>query len=137
MKLGADEIFYLNALNSISGANARDCVVQGNTVSFIVRPGELGRAIGKNALNIEQLKKRLKKNIEIFEYSENAGDFFKKAFYNIEFKKIDSVEEKGKKALVVAVDAENRSKMLNNSGKIKRIKEIAKRNYGIEEIKIR
>ncbi|MDD5162879.1 MAG: NusA-like transcription termination signal-binding factor [Candidatus ainarchaeum sp.] len=137
MKLGADEIFYLNALNSISGANARDCVVQGNTVSFIVRPGELGRAIGKNALNIEQLKKRLKKNIEIFEYSENAGEFLKKAFYNIEFKKIDSVEEQGKKALVVAVDAENRSKMLNNSGKIKRIKEIAKRNYGIEEIKIR
>jgi N utilization substance protein A len=137
MKLGADEIFYLNALNSVSGANARDCVIQGNTVSFIVKPDELGKAIGKNALNINQLKKRLKKNIEIFEYSKSANDFFKKAFYNIEFKKIDSLEEHGKKILIIGVDAENRSKMLNNSGKIKRIKEIAKRDYGIEEIKIR
>ncbi|MDD5148759.1 MAG: NusA-like transcription termination signal-binding factor [Candidatus ainarchaeum sp.] len=137
MKLGADEIFYLNALNSVSGANARDCVVQGNTASFLVRPAELGMAIGKNAVNINKLKKKLGKNIEIFEYSENANDFFKKAFYNIRFKSVDSAEEHGKKILAVSVDAENRSKMLNNSGKIKRIKEIAKRNYNIEEIKIR
>ena len=137
MKLGAEEIFYLNALNSVSGANARDCVVQGNTISFIVRPAELGMAIGKNAVNINKLKKKLGKNIEIFEYYENLGDFLIKAFYNIQFRTVDVWEEQGKKVLTVSVDAENRSKILNNSGKIKRIKEIAKRNYDIEEIKIR
>lgn len=137
MKLKAEEIFYLNELNSVSGANARDCIIQGNTITYLVKPSELGKAIGKKATNVNNLKKKLKKNIEILEYNENPAEFVKKAFYNIKFNEINSKEEEGKKTVFVSADAENKSKILNNTAKIKRIKEIAKRNFGIDEIKIR
>lgn len=137
MRLGTEEIFYLNALNTVSGANARDCIIQGNTISFLVRTEEIGKAIGKNASNLEKLQKKLRKKIEIFEYSANPEEFVKKAFFNIRFNAIETKEEEGKKTVFVSVDAENKSKILNNSSKIKRIKEIAKRNYNIEEIRIK
>ena len=137
MRLGTEEIFYLNALTTVSGANARDCIIQGNTISFLVRTEEIGKAIGKNALNIENLQKQLRKKVEIFEYSANAEEFVKKAFFNIRFNSIEIKEGEGKKTVFVSLDAENKSRMLNNSSKIKRIKEIAKRNYNIEEIRIK
>ncbi|MBN1941564.1 MAG: NusA-like transcription termination signal-binding factor [Candidatus Diapherotrites archaeon] len=137
MRLGAEEIFYLNELSSVSGANARDCVVLGDTITFVVKAENMGKAIGKNALNIQKLSKKLKKKVEILPFCGTPEEFVKKAFYNITFKNVEQNTDNGKKVVFVSLDAENKSKMLNNSQKLKRIKKIAERNYGIEEIRIR
>jgi len=137
MRLTSEDIFYLNALNSASGANGRDCVVQGNVIAFLVKKDELGRAIGKNAEAVKKLRATLKKNVEIFEHCDDAKEFIKSALYDANVKAVEIVEKQGKKQALVSVDPENKRKLLNSLPRIKRIKALLERNYKIEDIKIR
>lgn len=137
MKLGSDEIFYINAFNSISGAIAKDVVVQGNSAAFLVKQEDIGKAIGKNACNVKALKKKLNKNIEIIEYREHLQEFLKRALYNVKVKEVEVLERDNKKSVFVSLESDEKRKLLDNLGRFKRIKEIAKRNYGIDELRIK
>jgi len=137
MKLNSDEIFYINALHRISGAHAKDCLIKNGVISFLVKKKDVGKAIGKNAVNIKNLSKKTKKHIEILEYFDDVVPFIKKSFYKIKTQGIAKAEDNGKKTVVVSLDSENRKKLLGNIGRLKRIKELAKRHYKVDDIKIR
>ena len=137
MRLTSDEIFYLNTLNSVSGANARDCVLQGNVIAFLVKKDDLGRAIGKNAECVKALGKRIGRNVEILEYCDGAPEFIKKALYNIKVNEIKISEKNGKNYALLSLDGENKRKLQNASSRMKRIRALAQRDYKIEGIKIR
>lgn len=136
MRLTSDEIFYLNELNSASGANARDCVIEGNVITFLVKKKELGKAIGKDAIAVKKLRLKLKLNVELLEYAEEGKEFIKKALYDIKIKEINFVERNGKKIAKVSLESGERLKILGQTGRLKRIKALARRNYKVEDIKI-
>lgn len=137
MRLGKDEIMFMNAMSSVSGINPRDCLIGNNLISFMVKENEMGSAIGKNGSNVNKLKKALNKNIELLPYSVDPAKFIGTAFGGISFLEIKIQDEEGKKILFARIDAENKKKLLQNMGKMKRIKELAKRNYEIDDIRIK
>ncbi len=137
MKLGSEEIFYINAFNKISGADAKDVIVHDNSIIFLVKSSDVGRAIGKDACNVKALRNKLKKNVEIFGHCEKFGEFVKKAFRKAKVKSVEVTEKDGRKRAVVLLEEGERAALFGNMGKIKKIKEIAKRNYGIGEVRIR
>lgn len=137
MRLTSDDIFYLNALNSASGANARDCIVQGKVITFLVKKEEIGKAIGKDAKAVKKLNERLKLKVELLEYAPDPEGFIKKALYNIKIKEVRVSEKDGKKIATVMLESGERRNLLSQMGKLKRIKALARRNYNIENIKIR
>ncbi len=136
MKIGSDEIFYMNTFNSATRVVARDVVVQGNNIVFLVKGRDVGKAIGKNASNVKALKEKLRKNVEILGYTENVGEFFKKALYTVKVKGVE-LKGEGKKKAIVLLEAGEKRKVLTAMGKFKRIKEIAQRNYGLEEVRLK
>ena len=93
----------------------------------------MGQAIGKNGSTIEEIRKRIGKNVELIAYTEKPEQFLKKAFNQVQFQKIESKEN----ALQAQLDYENKSKLLQQQGKLKRVKEALKRNYNIAEVRIR
>ncbi len=133
IKLGMDEIRYLNALSKLSGVNAKDCIIGEKNITFIVPEKDMGQAIGKNGSTIEEIRKRIGKNVELIAYTEKPEQFLKKAFNQVQFQKIESKEN----ALQAQLDYENKSKLLQQQGKLKRVKEALKRNYNIAEVRIR
>jgi len=137
MKLGREEILLMNALSNIAGVNARDCLIGNKMVSFVVKEDEMGSAIGKNGATVNKLKKMLNRNIELIPYNKDPKKFLKESFGNITFSEIGLKESNGKKFLFASMDSENRRKMMQNFGKMKRVKEIAKRNYEIEDIRVK
>ena len=137
MKLGREEILLMNALSNVSGVNARDCLIGNKIVSFVVKESEMGSAIGKNGATVNKLKKMLNKNIELVPYSKDPKKFLEESFNGIVFSEIGLRENNGKKLLLASVDSENRGKMMQNLGKMKRLKEIAKRNYEIDDIMVK
>ena len=136
MRIGTQEIQYLNAFQNISNATAKDCLVQENQVVFLVKEGQMGLAIGKNGATIKKLELALKKKIELFEHKKDAATFVQNAFPKTAFQGMEEKDEEGKKTLKISIDFENRRKLLRDTGKIKRLKELAKRNYGLDEIRI-
>lgn len=136
MRLGKDEILLMNALSNVSGVSARDCLIGENIVSFVVKEKDMGGAIGKKGETVKKLQQLLKKNIEIVPYTEEPEKFPTIAFEGVKFSEIKIQENDGKKTLLLKVDSENKRKLLQNNSKMRRIKEIAKRNYEIEDIRI-
>ena len=59
IKLSSDQLKLMSMFQEISGAMAKDCVVDEkmNRVIFIVNKGEMGLAIGKNGQSIKNIKK--------------------------------------------------------------------------------
>ena len=126
----------MNALNSASGANARDCVVQGNVITFLIKKEELGKAIGKEATSVKKLRQKLKLNVELLEQGKDIKEFIKKALYTVKIKDVKLTEKNSKKIATVELEPGEKRKALSNTGKLKRIKALAQRNYNIEEIKL-
>ena len=137
MKLGLEEIQLINALDSIARVSAKDCFVDKKTVVYLVPKNKLRQAIGKNGKTVQEMREKLRKNIELFEYSEKPEDFLKKAFHKAVIEEVEIKETKEKKIAIVKADAENKKLILRNLGRLNKIKELVKRNYSINEIRIR
>ncbi|MFH1257159.1 MAG: NusA-like transcription termination signal-binding factor [Candidatus Diapherotrites archaeon] len=136
MKFGPNEIFYINEFEKLTRATAKDCVVEDSRITFVVKEKQLLQAIGKNGETVRKVVQRLGKNIEVFEYSDDPKKFLQKAFYNAKINDVVMGEAEGKKTAEVEVDSENKRKIMHNSGRLKKVKELMKRLYGIEKVRI-
>lgn len=137
MKLTQEEIRYINALSEVSGADAKDCIISGDTILFLIKGEKMGLAIGKNGATIKTLRKKLGKKVELFEYDEDVKAFIRKAFFNITINGIEIREAGGKKIAAVKVDSENMGRLLQNSSRIRKVKEIMKKDYNIDDLRLR
>ena len=127
MKLTMNEILLMNALEKVTGVTPKDCLIEGRLVSYFVNEKDVGRAIGKQAVNVKSLEQKLNKRIEIVAYSEKPEEVFAKALeVNFSGAKIS-----GKK-LIVNLDGANKSKAYKNNSRIKRVRELIERNFGLE-----
>ena len=138
MKLGNAEILYINALSNVCGTNAKSCMIEGDSIIFLVKEDEIGKTIGKHGCNISALSRKLGKKIEVFAFAENAGAFVRKAFPKISFQGFEEADsESGKKILLAMLDSENKRALLGEGRKLKRIKDVARSNYNIDDIQIK
>ncbi|MEI7960982.1 MAG: NusA-like transcription termination signal-binding factor, partial [archaeon] len=127
MKISMDEILLMNALTQVTGVSAKDCLIDGALVSYLVNEKDMGKAIGKNASNIKDLQERLNKRVELISYVEKPEDLFAKA---LEINYVTARKTNDK--IFVMLDGQNKSKAYKNNSRIKRVREIIKRNFGLE-----
>ncbi len=136
MKLGIEEIRYINALQNIAGVHARDCIISDKRITFLVSDQQISKAIGKNGATIKIVKKKMGKEVELFEYNKDVKKFMERAMNRIKIDRMDLVEMEGKNTLKIALNSENRRKLMQNSGRFRKVKEIVERNYNIPVVKV-
>lgn len=135
MKLGKEEILHIRAMAALTSVDAVDCLVEESSVSFLVQPGQMGVAIGKKGSTIKNLRQRIGKNVEVYEYQPNAADFVKCAFRGID---IDSAEvDSPGSTLYIGMNSTNKRRMLQELGTLSRVRKIVKKTYGINEVRLR
>ena len=124
-----DEIHLMNALSQITKVSAKDCIIEGDLITFLVKEEEVGKAIGKKAVNVKALQDKLKKRVEIVGWQNEPDKIVSKAL-GVE---VSSAKVSGDK-LIVSLDSENRRKAMASGAKIKRIKKLIERNFEKELI---
>jgi NusA-like KH domain protein len=125
-----DIIRVINAFENITGTEVRDCVCS-DVIYFLVNPGKMAVAIGKNGHNIKTAEKMLKKSIKIFEWSEDCEQFIKNMIPSVQ--KIDINGEKA----TLSIEIESRGMVIGKKGcNIKVIREFLSRNSNIKDLKI-
>jgi len=137
LKLGLEEINLINALDSVARVSARDCFIENNTVVFFVPEDQMKKAIGKKGTTIQDMRKKLGKNVELFGYTPEPEKFLSKAFYKATVEGVEIKKIKEKKIAIIKTDSTNKKIILQNLRRLNKIKELAKRNYDIEEVRIR
>ena len=129
MKISMEEIRLMNALQQVTGVMPKDCLVEETLISFFVPEQLMGKAIGKAAINVKELENKLNKRVEFVPYFEKPESVFANAMeVNFTASKINA------KKLILTLDSASRAKAFKNNSRIKRVKELILRNFGLEVI---
>ena len=135
IKINQQEMHYMAIAEGLTRAPIIDCIERDNRITFIVAKGKLGKAVGKEANNIKKLEKFFKKEVRFVEYDEDKKKFIINLFKPFKVDRVIVDEEK--KKVSVVVNERDKGKAIGKDGRnIKILREIAKRQHDIEELKV-
>lgn len=130
-------ISYLRFFQRITGTRVKDCIDTDDKIVFIVEAGDIGKAVGKGGETATKLRKMLKKDILIIEYSEDPKLFIANVFHQF---KVESVEMQDRPRGVhatVRVDPSLKGKAIGKDGKnLRTARQIVRRHHPIDSISI-
>jgi N utilization substance protein A len=132
--IGFKERRYIEELRILTKSTANDCVIDDrfDRVIYVIRPGDMGLAIGKKGDNIKRLQNVLGKRIEMVEYDDNIEIFIANIFKPAEVVSIERAPENGP----VNVFVRQRSDLGIAIGKagcnIEKARTLCRRFFGLE-----
>jgi N utilization substance protein A len=101
--IGFKERRYIEELRILTKSTALDCVIDDrfDRVIYVIRPGDMGLAIGKKGENIKRLQNVLGKRIEMVEFAESVNTFIANIFKPAEVTGVDGSMEAGPLNVIV------------------------------------
>jgi len=130
LKLDQDDLALSSLMERITRAHVKDCFKDTEVIYFVVAPGEIGKAVGKNGSNIRKAQEELGKRIKVIEFKDNAVDFVRSIIYPLV---VESVTEEGR--IVLVKDSNKKTKSLligRESRNLQLINRAVKRFYNVE-----
>ncbi len=124
---------YITLFETITQAQVKDCVVN-EIILFIVQENEIGKAIGKNGVNIRKMESILKKRIKIVEFNGDKLRFIQNFLYPLRLKEIK--EEEG---IIKLYGPDTKTKGMiigRDSSNLNHLKDIVRRYFKVEDIKV-
>jgi transcription termination/antitermination protein NusA len=127
----------MTTFRKITGTEAKDCIMTETKAVFVVKSGDLGKAIGKNMKHLHRLKDHFKKNVDLIEFSEDPDKFVKKIFHDYTTGDVKVELKQGKKVLTLKVNRADKGLIIGKSGRnLKIAKDLMKRYSGIDDVVI-
>jgi len=133
IKLTSDAINYIKLFETRTGAIIKDCIINNEGITIIVKEGNLGLVIGKKGAIINKIKKEIGKEVHAYEYSEDLPRFIANLLFPI---KVEKVEINEKEAKLFIKQSEKKRAIGRGGKKIKNVKEIVLRHFPVENIVI-
>ena len=123
----------ITLFESITGAKVKDCIADEKLI-FIIEENEMGKAIGKNGINIKRMENMLKKKIKLVEFSSDVLQFVKNMIYPVEISDINQEDgiltihgkDTSSKAMLIGRERQN----------INHLNGIVKRYFDVKEIEV-
>jgi N utilization substance protein A len=115
-----------------TGARLKDYVPEYGI--FIVEQGDMGKAIGKNASTIKRLEYMLKKRVLLTEFNDDVTLFVKNLVYPAE---VSDIKEAERVVTIHGKDTKSKGMIIGRDrSRLNQIKEIVKRHFEIDDIKV-
>ncbi len=138
IKFSANEIRYIALFESMTGAMVKDCIIddENGKVTFVVKNGDMGLAIGKRGSTVSKVQKAVDKGVEVIELSEDPTQFIKNLLSPAELKSVKVAQKpSGEKTAFVEADNTNKRIAIGKNGiNIERAKFLAERQHDISNI---
>jgi transcription termination/antitermination protein NusA len=140
IKLTSDELRLMSLFQNVTGAVARDCIVDEkmDRVIFVVNKGQMGLAIGKGGNTIKQLQGVVSRKVELVEYSEDPIVFLSNVLNSDMINEI-KINDKfdGSRQAVVVVDSRKKGVVVGKEGRnAEKARLLAKRYFQISTVMI-
>jgi N utilization substance protein A len=139
-KLGSEQLSLLSMFYSMTGATAKDCVLdeKQNRLIFLVAQGQMGLAIGKEGASVKKIERAVKKPVEVVEWADDVSEFVKNALgsrYVQEVRVSEMVD--GRKGVVVVVDPKKKGAALGLGGRnAEKVRMLTKRYFDVSNVQI-
>lgn len=140
IKLTSGELQLMSLFQSVTGATARDCIidVKLDRVIFVVNKGDMGLAIGKNGATIKTLQDLVGKKIELVEFSNDVVEFIRNMLSSSLVLDVKIIEkDDGAKVAVAVVDPKKKGVVVGREGRnAEKARLLARRYFQISNVLI-
>ncbi len=128
-------IRYSVLFESLTGSRLRGCFVDSEIIIFVVEPGELFKAIGRNGIFVRRMEQLLKSHIKIVEYAGSIEVFIQNLLYPA---KVREILIENNVYTVVPLDLHSRGLMIGrNAQNLRNYERIVKRYFKIDGLRVR
>ncbi|MDJ0269006.1 MAG: NusA-like transcription termination signal-binding factor [Aigarchaeota archaeon] len=137
IKLTEREMRYIQLFEAATGASVIDCVEDGDLLVFLVRQGDIGKALAKKGQRVKEIARLLKKRIKVIEFANDPTSFVKNALHPAEIIEPVRLTERadGRKIIVVNVNPRDKGIAIGRDGRtIDLARYLAKRHFDIDHI---
>lgn len=138
IKLTGEEMRYIALFENVTGATARDCVIdeKEDRIIFVVKPGDVGLAIGKGGSRVKLLHKMIGKDVEIVEHADKADSFIRNAFSPAKVRELKIIERPdGRKIALATIDPKDKGIAIGKNGKnAEKTRLLSKRYFQIDDV---
>lgn len=132
VKLGIESIRTIALFEKVTNVHAKDCLITDDFVYFLVDPDKIGLAIGKNGSVIKEVRRLLGKQVKLFGYNNKPEEMIKNMIPNIKNMTVNDG------SMVISISSQDKVTVIGKNGRnIKAIKELMKRHFSIDYIKLR
>ncbi len=136
--LDTETIRLITLFENLTGAGVRDCLVDNaaSVVYFVIEEGEVGKAIGKNGSIVKKTENLIKKDIRLFEFSNDVERFVRNLIPQTNLVKLKN--ENGRNVMDIWVDKRDKAVVIGRDGKnLKIFKELLQRNHDVSKVMVR
>jgi len=133
MKLTQEALDYMLLFERKTGALVKDCIVGDDAITFIIKKGYIGSAIGKKGVIVKKIKEAIGKEIHVYEHSDDPKEFIKNLLYPV---KVTEVKQEGDILRVYITKQDKRRAIGKGGKKINAAKELLKRHSNISKIEV-
>jgi len=140
IKLSSDQLSLMSMFQGMTGATARDCVIDDkrDRVIFIVAQGQMGLAIGRDGASVKKIERAVRRPVEVVEWADDIEGLVKNSLgakFLQEVRVSDRLD--GTKGVVVIVDSRKKGAVLGLGGKnAEKVRLLAKRYFEISNVQI-
>lgn len=132
-----DSLKYIMLFEKMTRAKVKDCFEGYGKLVFIVDKGYLGLAVGKKGEHVKKLKDKMRKDIQVLEYSEDPVVFLKNFFHLYEVKSVEIDNDRDPIHATVSVEAKNKGKAIGKEGRNLRLaRAIVMRHHDIGSVSV-
>ena len=130
-------IKYVALFQDLTRTTVVDCVEAEDRLVFVVKEGDIGKAIGKKGENIAKLKRLLNKDIHVVEFSNEPEKFVANVFRNYDVKGVQ-IEQRGDIThATVIVDASKKGRAIGKEGRNLRMsRDLIARHHPIQSVSV-
>ncbi len=113
----------------------KDCVVTESHITFIVPPGEAGRAIGAKGATVKRLEEKLRRRVKVVEFSEDPAIFIRNLLSPLAVKEVH--QDPGDVLRIVPQDYRTRGLIIGrNAQNLRAVEAVVQRYFPIKELKV-
>lgn len=141
IKFDNETMGLIQLFDAITGANTLDCVVMeepdgSERIIYMVERSNLGKAIGKDGINVKKLREKLDKKIDIVAYSDDLYKFVKYLLYPAKIRKIEEQPRTDdQRVLVVTVRPQDKGIAIGKNGRnIQKANLFARRHFDVDSV---
>jgi len=129
-----DLIKTISLFESLTGAQCKDCIDEDGQLVFIVAEGEIGKAVGRKAVNVKRIEKVLNRKIKILEFNSEIQQFIRNVVYPL---KITDINDENGVYQLNAADKTTRGLLIGRNAKnLRFFEKIIRRYHDITELKV-
>ncbi len=127
---------YMMLFEQLTGVPLKDCFIDAhlNLLTFVVQPGEIGKAVGKQGVTVRLLEQKVKRRVRVVEFHPDKHSFIKNIIMPL---RIDNIREEEGIVYLESRDVKTKGLLIGrNAQNLRNLETNVRRYFDVKEIRV-